>query len=88
MKVQILKFYGDWCAPCKTLTTLLDSENFPITAINVDLKPEKSIEFKVRNVPTLVFVDEEGKELDRIVGMTTVQSVKNILNELQRDKTD
>lgn len=88
MKVEILKFYGDWCAPCRTLTTLLDSENFPITAINVDLKPEKSIEFKVRNVPTLVFVDEEGKELDRIVGMTTVKAVKNILNELQGDKTD
>lgn len=88
MKVQILKFYGDWCTPCKTLTTLLDSENFPITAINVDLKPEKSIEFKVRNVPTLVFVDEEGKELDRIVGMTTVKSVKDKMDELQQDKRD
>lgn len=88
MKVQILKFYGDWCNPCKTLTTLLDSENFPITAINVDLKPEKSIEFKVRNVPTLVFVDEEGKELDRIVGMTTVKSVKDKMDELQQDKRD
>lgn len=88
MKVEILKFYGDWCAPCKTLTTLLDSENFPITAINVDIQPEKSIEYKVRNVPTLVFVDEEGKELERIVGMTTVKSVKQILNGLQGNTED
>ena len=40
--MKILKFYSDTCAPCKTLTTLLEGSNVQpfIEAINTKQKPE------------------------------------------------
>jgi thioredoxin 1 len=86
--VKILKFYADWCAPCRTLTTVLDGHDFPIKTINTDLEPETTLKFNVRNVPTLVFIDEEENVLHRLTGVVTSDKVKEILDELRANKED
>lgn len=88
--MKVLKFYADWCSPCRALSLELDKETLPMTveAVNVELAPSTAVDYNVRKIPTLVFVDDEGVELARMNGGITVALVKEKMDELQRDKTD
>lgn len=86
--MKILKFYADFCSPCRTLTTILDSFNFPITAVNIQLEPEMALKYGVRKIPTLVFIDDEGNELARESGLVSGDEVNKIIHGLQRDSKD
>lgn len=68
--MKILKFSASWCSPCKTLKTLLNGfDIFEIEDTDVDENPEKTLEYNVRNVPTLVLIDDDEKELWRHSGI-------------------
>jgi thiol-disulfide isomerase/thioredoxin len=81
--MTILKFYGDYCSPCRTLTTMLDGANFPIKSINIQLEPEQTLKYNIRKVPTLVFVNENGDELHRETGLVAPEKVKEIMDSLK-----
>lgn len=79
----MMDFYADWCVPCLELerVTFTDSEVIDATSnfkkLKVDLtryESERSTElreqFEVRGVPTIVFIGEDGNEIEdaRVVG--------------------
>ena len=67
--MKLLKFYSDSCQPCKVLTKQLDDLNVEYTSINIDEHPEEVEKYYLRGVPTLIVVDDSGKELDRRIGL-------------------
>ncbi len=76
-KYVVIKFYTDWCQWCTTLDTvvLVDSaaiEFFDKEMLLVKTNAEEDTalanRYNVRGFPTLVMVDAEGKEVDRLVG--------------------
>ena len=68
--MKILKFSATWCRPCKKLTETLDQMVLPyvIETKDVDKEPGLASDYSVRSVPTMILVDDEGKELSRLVG--------------------
>lgn len=78
--MKLVKFSADWCANCKLLTKLMDGMDIPIEVqqVDVDKEPEIAQQYGIRGVPTLLLVDDEGKELRRIVGMTTAEHIKDL----------
>ena len=71
--MKILKFSADWCRPCKKLTETLDQMVLPYVVENMDIDAEPGLasEYSVRSVPTMILVDDEGKEQSRLVGPRT-----------------
>ena len=71
--MKILKFSADWCRPCKKLTETLDQMVLPYVVENkdIDKEPDMASGYAVRGVPTMILVDEEGKEQSRLVGPRT-----------------
>ena len=71
--MKILKFSADWCHPCKKLTETLDQMVLPyvVDSKDIDAYPGLASDYSVRSVPTMILVDDEGKELSRLVGPRT-----------------
>jgi thioredoxin 1 len=78
---KILYFSAAWCGPCKTLGPIIESLSGQINydKIDVDNNQDLSIEYGVRNIPTLVLI-ENGEAKGRLVGIQSKESILNFYN--------
>ena len=71
--MKALKFEASWCQPCKMLTKIMEDAADQITVqvdkIDIDENMELAKQYGIRGVPTLVLVDDEGKEIKRQSGV-------------------
>ena len=78
---KLWDFWATWCPPCKQLKPTIEAlekeyeGKIEITSIDVDQDKSLSEKFKVEAIPTLVFLDAEGKELSRIVGLASKDTI-------------
>lgn len=47
--------------------------------VDIDENPDEAMKFKVRGVPTMILVDDEGKETKRLVGSVTQQKLAEFI---------
>jgi thioredoxin 1 len=71
--MKLLKFYADWCGPCKMQTMIIkgaeDKLTVPVEEVNIDDNVFMSVEYNVKSIPTLVLLDDSGKEIKRHTGV-------------------
>ena len=80
--MKVLKFYAPTCMPCKMIGKMLDSlENVEVIPIDATEDLAKVDEYEVCNTPTLIFLNENNEEVDRIAGMTTLKKIEEVLNK-------
>lgn len=68
--MKLIKFGASWCLPCKNLESRLKKINLTIDLTSYDVEEEIELteKWKVRNVPTVILVDENENEVKRWVG--------------------
>ena len=78
---KILYFSAAWCGPCNTLGPIMESASGQVNyqKVDVDNNPELSAKYGVRNIPTMVLV-ENGVEIRRKVGVLTKEQILNFYN--------
>ena len=78
---QILYFTAPWCNPCKQLGPVMESLSGQINyrKINVDNDTELSTKYGVRNIPTLVLL-ENGEAVNRTTGLQSKQQILDFYN--------
>lgn len=92
-KPLFVEFYTDWCLPCKILSeeVFIDdrfaskfNSNFVNYKINAEDQHGANMKFlyNISEVPTLLFVDHNGKEIERIVGSTHQSTLLNSANRV------
>ena len=81
--MRLLKFSAEWCQPCKMLAKTLEGVNLPytISSIDIDDSPNLAADYKVRGVPTMVLVDDNDKEVGRLVGVKTKAQIEEFISE-------
>jgi thioredoxin 1 len=79
---QVLYFSAEWCGPCKMIKPIMQSlqSQMSITFIDVDASAETAKTWNVRNIPT-VLVIQNGQQLGRLAGNAiTKEAVINLYN--------
>ena len=81
--MKILKFYADWCNPCKQQTKILDEMSLEVTSINIEDGDSGELveKYNIMSVPVIVFLDDEGEEIKRFVGLTTRNALESFIKE-------
>lgn len=83
--MKFKKFFADWCGPCKAVDTLLEqleksgAELPELEKIDVDQQRDVAVAHGVRNIPALIKIDENGEEVERLVGMISANDLKQFL---------
>ena len=79
---QLIYFGAEWCGPCKAIKPQLQASGLPIRYVDVDASPEMAAHYTIRNVPTIILVDNNATVIDRKTGGSiTVQVVQEMLNK-------
>ena len=66
-KPALIDFYAEWCAPCRSLSPVLEdlSDEFEgrvdVYKINVDEENELAALFGIHSIPTLIYVPLDGR---------------------------
>jgi thioredoxin 1 len=71
--MKLIKFYADWCAPCRALTPTIEkivqnNSTIQYETINVDEDDETCKQYDVRGIPAVVILDGNGNVVDKIFG--------------------
>ena len=74
--MKILKFYTPTCMPCRAVGKLLEKVEVPVEEINAVEDLKKVDEYNICTTPTLVFLNEEEKEVGRTTGMVTLSQIQ------------
>ena len=78
---KILYFSASWCSPCRTLGPIMESLSGQINyeKIDVDNNQDLSIKYGVRNIPTLVLV-ENGEAVRKLTGLQQKEAILEFYN--------
>lgn len=80
--MKILKFYSPTCMPCRIVGGFLEKlENIEVVSIDATEDLSKVDAYEICTTPTLIFLNEEDKEVGRIEGMTTLKNIQEMLSK-------
>ena len=59
---RFLYFSAPWCRPCRQLGPTMDQValNYPVRKINIDENPLLAQQYKIKNIPTVLVIDDDG----------------------------
>jgi len=71
--MKVLKFGASWCLDCKIMKPRWEEIEreyswLKTEYISIDEHPEAVREYKILKLPTFIFLDDQGKEIERMTG--------------------
>ena len=79
--MKVLKFYADYCVPCKAVGLNLKNANLPVEIMEIDAEDNEDMvrEYGIRSVPVTILLDDAGKEVKRWIGVFDVNEIKALM---------
>ena len=80
---KILKFYSEWCGPCKAMGKALETlKNVTIQEVDIEDEDNTSLieEWKIRTIPTIVILDEDNTCLAEFKGAVPLSKIQEVLD--------
>ncbi len=83
----VIDFWAPWCAPCRTLTPILEKviasygEKAVLAKINVDENQWLSQQFGIQSIPAVKIV-QQGRIVGEFMGAQPEQEIRNIFEQI------
>lgn len=87
----VVDFYATWCAPCKILAPMMETQaglfkgKIKFLKVNVEESPALAQIYEVQGFPTVLFF-KDGKLVNRMMGLPTDVDLKLRLDALAAGK--
>ena len=84
----IIDFYADWCNPCKIVAPILENlaeeyqGKLDIYKVDTEKEQELASMFKIRSIPSILFVPKDGKPQMSMGALPKENFVQAILDVL------
>ena len=83
-KTVLVKFFAEWCVPCKVLQRNIEGlqkekTDLVVVEIDVDKFPELQSDFQVYSLPTL-FLYQQGKRIKSERGSMSIQQLREFIS--------
>jgi len=85
----VLMFSAEWCKYCqiakKDLLANQDEVNgWNVEVVDTDMSPEMTKEYGVKTLPTFIYLNDAGEELDRVAGYKGYHRLKRWVEKNKR----
>lgn len=88
-RLTVLDFSATWCGPCKGFAPIFHEvaeeyeDQADFRTIDIDKESNLADKYNIQAVPTLVILDEQGKEIKRVEGAMSKGDLISLIKELQ-----
>lgn len=75
--MKLLKFYADWCNPCKQQTSILEKCTIPIESVNIEDPDKQDLvdKYNIKSLPTIILLKDD-LEVKRFIGLTSLDVIE------------
>ena len=92
-QLLIIDFWAPWCAPCKSLTPVLEAvaakfaPDVILAKINVDDNQMLATHFKIQSIPSVKFI-QQGKIVHQFTGAQSADAIEKIIKSFLPEQPD
>lgn len=87
-KPVIIDFFAEWCGPCKVVAPILESLSkeyegkIDIYKVDIDQVHELASFFKIRSIPSILFIPSNGGPSKMIHGAVPKKTMEEAIKEV------
>lgn len=89
-RVRLMKFWAEWCAPCRYMEPvvkgILEDGSYPdveLVSVNIDEESGSELagKFSIKSIPTLVLLDDNNQVVNTLIGTASEEQVREFLSK-------